>query len=476
MGSTVGRVALAALLLCAAAAHAEDCNSLVQTVTVRGSQPNRVAGPVVWTGAEYGVVKNETNDFRSISFALFNPELVQIGPDVPLATSTRAGVLHLFWTGSEFGVFYQTPGLQLMLQRVSAAGVPIGGPVAIAPNHGNQPQDELDITWDPVRNAYAIVRTIQNSPTESGLWLIIANVDGSTRVDQLISFFPALQAGPRIAAASNGNLGIIFQHATARGYHFLLVDPRNVPGATQLFSTAGRNARMTSRGSELAVILQVANGSRTEVDWVRISANGVVTQPETFLFAGRGVDVVPLSLVWNANGSEWGLAYLDAQLGTSVFPGDYRLRRFTTSGSLIDDTLFSPDPLRNLAMSPYPILWNGASYVSAPSFFVSRTEGSDSYLMRHCPLVATAGSDLAFPPLYSTVQFRASASGGSPAYTYLWDFGDLSEKLTGPTVQHRYTRTGAYTVTIVVSDAAGGKVIRVLTVNVVVPKQRAVRR
>ena len=52
------------------------------------------------------------------------------------------------------------------------------------------------------------------------------------------------------------------------------------------------------------------------------------------------------------------------------------------------------------------------------------------------------------------IQFRGSATGGSPPYTWLWDFGDGSTS-TEQNPVHTYTSPGNYTVTLTVTDSCG---------------------
>jgi len=53
-----------------------------------------------------------------------------------------------------------------------------------------------------------------------------------------------------------------------------------------------------------------------------------------------------------------------------------------------------------------------------------------------------------------TVTFTASVTGGTPPYTYLWDFGDGNQS-DQPSPSHTYSRNGSYRVSVTVTDARG---------------------
>ena len=66
----------------------------------------------------------------------------------------------------------------------------------------------------------------------------------------------------------------------------------------------------------------------------------------------------------------------------------------------------------------------------------------------------------------SPIQFRGSATGGSPPYTWLWDFGDGSTS-TEQNPVHTYTSPGNYTVTLTVTDSEGNNATDVTTAIIV---------
>ncbi len=59
----------------------------------------------------------------------------------------------------------------------------------------------------------------------------------------------------------------------------------------------------------------------------------------------------------------------------------------------------------------------------------------------------------------------AAASGGTPPYEYLWNFGDASTA-TGTQVTHTYSAAGVYLVTVTVTDAGGGSASNLTVVTV----------
>ena len=65
-----------------------------------------------------------------------------------------------------------------------------------------------------------------------------------------------------------------------------------------------------------------------------------------------------------------------------------------------------------------------------------------------------------------SVDFTASVTGGTPPYTYHWDFGDGGQS-DAPNPIHMYATTGTYRVSVTVTDAQGQSVTR--TFEFVVP-------
>jgi PKD repeat protein len=67
-----------------------------------------------------------------------------------------------------------------------------------------------------------------------------------------------------------------------------------------------------------------------------------------------------------------------------------------------------------------------------------------------------------------TVHFSGSASGGTPPYTYSWDFGD-GQPGTGQYLFHIYSGPGTYSATLTVTDSVGTENITSVTIIVIPP-------
>ncbi len=65
-------------------------------------------------------------------------------------------------------------------------------------------------------------------------------------------------------------------------------------------------------------------------------------------------------------------------------------------------------------------------------------------------------SDIGQTQVGKSLSFNAQVTGNSSAYSYAWNFGDGSTA-SGPTVNHTYTATGAYTLALTVTSASGSR-------------------
>lgn len=457
------RYALAAVVLSlgAAAEAAAQCVSDVRLMSLRSSFPNRPVGPVAWSGERLGVVRIE-NESRALFFGTYDQQFNPISDDVQIAGSSVEDSLFLFWNGVDFGLFYRTTENELVLQRIAANGTPIGGRIFVTPSHSFFAEDEIDITWDPYRGSYLIVRTITQGP-EKGMWLSEIARDATVRLDRIVYFFFALPAHPEVVAASDKSIGIFFVHQFIPGVSLLRINPDNTNAfPVQISAATPREMVAASAGDRFGIAKWVSvTGGKTEIRWQVVTPTGATIVSDRTLFPPRGIDVRPVDITFANN--EWALSYVDAIFGFDEQDGELRLRRFTDNGSLNSDTTFSPDRLRSTFLSKYGPVWTGTSYVTGVSLLLSRFEGSDSYLIRNCPLTAVPTANVPYSLILAPVTFSATASGGTPEYSYEWDFGDRTLVQFGPSVTHTYDRPGTYTVTLTTTDIAGGRHVTTIT-------------
>jgi hypothetical protein len=466
----------AVLFVLAAAARAADCTSAFELISQHGIQPNRPAGPVAWNGTHLGIARPTFGE--PLWFSLHTTELAQVAPERQVTTSTYGGQAHLVSDGADFGLFFLSQSQTIVYQRIDASGSPLGSEMIVGKAHGTYPNQQIDVAWDPARGAYLVAYTVPNG-VDVGLWLTAIRPNGSIVSDERIQFFIALDPQPHLSVGSNGVVAVswIRQDAGQDVLYLTLIDRNGAPISTSPIAAGGRQARLGTTGSTFALGYQAnASGGTTEIRWVRFDTAGKFIGADARLVPPRGIDVAPVSILWNPTLSEWALTYVDALIGIDAFPGDYRLRRLTPTGGVISDVLFTPDITKNILASRDPLVWTGSAYFSTIFRYFSTTEGSDSYLVRHCTVDATLSASTRTPLMQQLVTFSASVTGGTPPYTYSWDFGDLTEHRTEASPVHSYTRLGTYTVTLTVTDAAGETAVRTMTVTVVATvRGRAVR-
>src|SRR4051794_23400161 len=206
---------LSAFLLVGSAAA--QCVSTLIPVSQPVVFPNHAAGPLAWTGSQFGMAKQDADpSTNAIWFAVYDANLNQTRGDNLVAAATLAGPRILLWNGTQFAVFYQRPDFQIVFQRVDANGSAIGGPIAVAPFHALAPGEEFDAAWDPIRKTYVILHTITFGP-ERGVWITAVAADGTQKSDDAITFFTADPVYPRVSITPAGNVAIIFSRLVNGG-------------------------------------------------------------------------------------------------------------------------------------------------------------------------------------------------------------------------------------------------------------------
>jgi hypothetical protein len=448
-----------------------QCEPAIEFVSDRTQSPTRAAHAIAFSGSALGLIKIEPVA-GPLYFALYDLDLRQISPDRKLAESFVLGSADLFWTGSEFGFFYETNG-QLILQRISASGDLIGGPIAIPLRTALTTRDH-DVAFDPTRGAYVIVHSVTQG-ADRGVWLTFVSPSGDkTREELLTSFVVSFDAEPRVAIAGNGTIGVLYRNSLGGNLRLVRFSPSNMLQSDTILDTTDTAPLIAANDTEFAIVFRKVMASRSTLTWLRINSNGVVVLPETELLVGSGVDVAAVDFLWNPDLEEWALAYVSSAGGFAIDQGEYRLRRFRAEDDVIDDALFSPNPLRKVFLGRNSFVWTGRAYVSPADLPIAQGV-TESYLLGYCPFQVIAETDRRNVNAGTNISFSAQAAGGTPPYTYLWNFGDGSEQ-GGRTVQHVFSTPGVYTVTVTATDANGVTITDTQQVSVLRPKRRAVRK
>lgn len=439
--------------------------------------PNHEAGPLAWTGTTFGVAKQDAGSFtNAIDFGVYDANLNQLGSDIVIASSTLAGARATVWNGSEFAVFYQTTGFQIVFQRLDGSGNPIGSPVAVAPQHGVAPGMVYEAAWDPVRKAYAVLHTI-TAGFARGLWLSLVAPDGTLKSDGIISVFTGDPVYPALAITPAGLYGIAWSRLVNNQQEiaFEVMTPDGLPLNVASVRPGGSFPRVATDGRFFFVVYSApVSGGGTALRFAKFDLSGNVVTPDSPLVsAPAGQDMAATSAIANATLGEWAVLYQLFPLGfTAPQFAETRLIRVPFSGAVPTDAPFALDPTKRTLAPQSELAWTGFAYVASVGRVVSRTEGTESYLVQQCPLIVTATADPAIGMPFEKITFTANPSGGTAPYKFSWSFGDISSPEGGQTVTHIYQATGTYTVTVTATDATGASRTTTLTVVIANLKRR----
>lgn len=451
-----------------------DCVPALKGVSSIGVFPNHLAGPIATNGSIIGMAKGDSDPItNAIEFATFNSDLQQLTADTPVASRSFRGPAALFWTGSEFGLFYQAPSLVLTLQRIDATGKLIGSPIAIA-NHGWTEADEFEVTWVPARNSYAIARTVTLGP-DRGVWLIVVSSAGTVTFDTSLTVYTSGKAFPHVVALDDGTVEVASaRFGDAPAVLLTSVTPSGSIAQVPVVERAVTDLRLATNGTSILVIHQVGTTGGTQLRYAQATKSGNLITPDSLFLNGTGLDVAPQWLLWNPVISEWALVYIDSPAGFGVVPGDTRFRRFITPTTGISDTLLASNVTFSSFAAASAPLFVGGAYITPIARRLSSVEGSESYLVKSCPFFVTATADHPIWKPFAPITFTAHPSGGLSGFSYSWNFGDLSSA-SGQVVQHAYSLEGTYTVTLSATDAAGAQSVYKFTVQVVSQRRRVAR-
>lgn len=109
--------------------------------------------------------------------------------------------------------------------------------------------------------------------------------------------------------------------------------------------------------------------------------------------------------------------------------------------------------------------WLTCEYVPADTDYGEWHTRIASFRFPSCGIAVSAQASPTSGSAPLAVTFTAEASGGTPPYTYAWDFGDGADG-TGATVVFTYPTPGAFTIHAAAHDAAGGVATAALSVTV----------
>jgi hypothetical protein len=461
---------------------AAQCVSTLVPVSQPVVFPNRAAGPLAWTGSLFGMAKQDADpSTNAIWFGVYDGSLNQVRADTLIAAATFAGPRLLLWNGTEFAVFYQTPNFQLTFRRIDVNGNPIGGPIAVAPQHALAPSEEFDAAWDPTRKAYIVLHSITTG-FERGVWLTVIAADGTQKSDEPITFFIADPMFPRVAVTATGTIGIVYSR-TVNGVNgaqqelaFAIVVPGTPSSSIATVRAGGANPRLATDGKFFFVLYTLpVSGGGNVLRSVKYDTAGRVATADALLLSGAP-DALPFSLIANAPLSEWALLYVMYPAGVlNPSVAETRLRRIPFAGGTTADLPFILDSSKRSLAPQSDLTWNGSAYIASVGRVLSLADGTESYLARHCPFLVSISASTTLTIPNAPIAMTANPISGAPPYSFTWSFGDISGNERGPTVSHAYRDLGTYTVTVTATDRDGGMTSSTLTITIANLRHRAAR-
>lgn len=456
------RAAAVAVLLATTVGAGAECNSALRSVSEPNNTPNRAAGPVASLGSVIAVAKTEAAARNAIYVATYDEvTLGTLSPDRLVSGSSLRGAFATVANSVDFGVFYQRTDENIIYQRVSFLGEVTGTPVVIAPNQV-WPGQELDVIFDPVRNAYVMVRTVPRG-FDAGLWLTVIRPDGTIVHNAQISARAlSTTAHPSVAVTSNGTLGVVWSLANdeTQALQFVAIGPDNATNFNSFTALSGTltDGLIASNGTSFYVVARRDTGvaALRTLRSMRVSTTGAILQPDTLLVTPRGEDIVAKELVWNPTLREWALTYAEYSQAANAGYREARLLRIPQDTGAVSDSYLTPDLSSGYVLQvSESLIWSGNAYLATGVYTESVVRGSASSLMRHCPLVVTVTPSVRDVLYLRDVTYTATISGGQPEPDVTFEFSDFTEPQRGRSVTHRFLRPGTYSVVVTARDRAG---------------------
>lgn len=464
--------AVAVLMLFSTVFAAAECVTGTRLLSTSASVPNLVAGPIAWSGNVLAVAKTEEGVPGNAWVGIYGEGMETIEPDRFLVSDART-LYALTWTGSEFGLFYRSFSQSLHLQRMTMLGSPIGAPVVITPGRPVFAGDKVEVRWSPVHDAYVVVRFVSQGNAR-GLHITMIERDGSQRSDRPVFVAPAQSSPVALAVTDAGFIGVVFSTANDLISMAIVSGSSDTPVVRELTAGGSAEIAVAARNEQFVIVrTALSNEGREVLRWLIADPSHQIVKGDTLLFGTSDADVHPRVLVVTED--ELALSYVHSPIPIETLDDTFRLRRISFTGALIGDTAFAPTDLSAArAVTSFPFVWTGTSYVAAP--VRASLDRVNSHLVRYCPLraqilgprVVLAGDTATFSP---------AADGGVPGYTYQWKFSHQARVESGVvTVERTFTETGTYTATLTVTDNTGVVTTTTFTFEVVKPRRRGVRK
>lgn len=456
-----------------------DCVSTELPVSQPFVFPNHGAGPLAWTGSNFGMAKLDGASYANpILFANYDANLNQLSPDTVVATFSYNGPHSLVWNGSEFAVFYQNASQQIVFQRIDGGGNPIGDPVLVAPQHGVGPNQEYEVAWDPAQQAYAVFHTV-TAGIDHGLWLTLITPAGVQKSDVVISLFVADTVYPTLAVTPSGVIGVGWSRIVngQEEAAFGVVAPNGTFLTSSTVRVGGTHTRVGTDGRFFFLVYSAPVSGGTILRSVTYDTNGNAVTADSVLATGLGGDdLAATSVIANPTLGEWavlyrlyGAGFLNPELAET------RIHRVPFGGGVQTDAPLATDTTKRRFAPRSELTWNGSAYVATEAGDVSRVSGIESYLVRQCPLLVTATANPSISLPDAAITFTANPSGGQGPYKFSWSFGDISSPEAGQSVTHTYRNAGTYNVTVTATDANGATRTTTIAVTIANLKRRPVK-
>ena len=462
--------------LLVATSAAAQCLSTLIPVSQPVAFPNRAAGPIAFTGSLYGVTKQDSDPANNaIFFGVYDASLNQVRADTLVAASTLAGPRILLWNGSEFALFYETRAYQITMQRIDVNGNPVGGPIAIAPAHAQTFNQEYDAAWDPTRKSYIVLHTVTTG-FDSGLWMAAVTANGTQTSDEVVTFFVSSPVYPRVAVTSSGIIGIVYsRNVGQQELAFSIVAPQKPATTLVTVRAGGSSPRIATNGQSFLIVYVAPVTGGSTLRSVKFDTAGRVTAADALLVTGAP-DVLPFSLIANGALSEWALLYVQYPAGTlNPSVATTRLRRIPFGAGTTTDLPLVLDSSKRSLGPQSEVTFNGSAYIASVGRVISLSEGTESYLARHCPFLVTITASTTLANPLQPITFTATPFSGAPPYSYVWSFNDISSEERGQTVTHAYRDVGTYVVTVTATDRDGGQTSTTVTITIANLRKRAAK-